>query len=321
MKLLVKVTLLGVFLLLMACHQSSKTKSMASKEMDKQPVERELKPRIIKVNGVNLHYVEKGKGNPVVFVHGAFGDYRTFHNQMGDFSHKYRAISYSRRYYHPNNIPIDSISDFSKVNIDDLASFIQSLSTVPVHLVGHSSGAWIALQTTIQHPELIKTLTLGEPPAFELLIGDPKRDSIMNIFQTDYQRAIKAYSQNEDKKGTKLFLEMATGDAHFFDNLPVFDQKIIMDNIAERKASLLAQSRKADPVPLHCSDIKNIRVPVLLVGGGESPGWVGYIMDKLEACIENKNRVILPNTTHGLEYQNPEAFNRAVLQFIGEHEK
>jgi len=55
------------------------------------------------------------------------------------------------------------------------------------------------------------------------------------------------------------------------------------------------------------------------VEGEYSPEWLLYVKEKLEACLQNKERVRLPNTTHGLEYENPEAFNKTVLQFLGKH--
>ena len=56
---------------------------------------------IIETNGAILEYIEKGQGNPVVFVHGSLNDLRSWSLQMGPFSKQYRAIAYSRRYHYP----------------------------------------------------------------------------------------------------------------------------------------------------------------------------------------------------------------------------
>src|SRR5687767_10126690 len=42
------------------------------------------------VNGDSLHYIDIGKGDPVVFVHGALGDYRTWGAQMDTFARNHR---------------------------------------------------------------------------------------------------------------------------------------------------------------------------------------------------------------------------------------
>ena len=39
----------------------------------------------------------------------------------------------------------------------------------------------------------------------------------------------------------------------------------------------------------------------------------------LNRCLSNKEIAILPNTSHGLEYENPAEFNKIVLGFIDKH--
>jgi len=41
--------------------------------------------------------VERGTGEPVVFVHGSASDYRTWHSQLDELGQRYRTIAYSRR--------------------------------------------------------------------------------------------------------------------------------------------------------------------------------------------------------------------------------
>src|SRR5260370_34755744 len=54
-------------------------------------------------NGITLHYVDQGKGVPVIFVHGSLSDGGYWADQVGEFAKHYRAISYSRRYNYPNS--------------------------------------------------------------------------------------------------------------------------------------------------------------------------------------------------------------------------
>src|SRR5262245_41502311 len=54
-------------------------------------------------DGIELSYVERGKGVPIVFVHGTLGDYSTSEGQLVVFGEKYRALAYSRRYNYPNS--------------------------------------------------------------------------------------------------------------------------------------------------------------------------------------------------------------------------
>src|SRR5262245_12953842 len=94
------------------------------------------------VNGDSLHYIDIGKGDPVVFVHGTLDDYRVWQMEMDTFAKNHRVIAYSRRYAYPNKQVINDSADYSvSIHAKDLAEFIRSLNLGPVHLVGHSYGA------------------------------------------------------------------------------------------------------------------------------------------------------------------------------------
>jgi pimeloyl-ACP methyl ester carboxylesterase len=286
-----------------------------------QPTMQNRSSESIQVNGTELHYIEEGKGRPVVFVHGSFGDYRTWHYQMEPFSGNYRAISYSRRYYYPNAPSTPSSMHSSRLDADDLAAFIQALHAGPVHLVGHSVGAYIALVVAIKHPGLVKDLVLGEPPVWELIAGDSLGQALMKKAMADaFVPAVKAFKNNEDKKAAGIFLDGVVGKERFIQNLPPVDRKIMTDEIATEKNIFLSEGDPEYQPPFTEADIRDMTIPVLLVSGADTPRWLAHLTDRLEMYLQNKERVILPNTSHGLEFTSPEAFNKAVLEFIDRQE-
>jgi hypothetical protein len=60
--------------------------------------------KIVVRDGVELHYEERGRGTPVIFVHGSLSDGSYWHDQLAPFAEAgFRAIAYSRRYNFPNN--------------------------------------------------------------------------------------------------------------------------------------------------------------------------------------------------------------------------
>src|SRR5262249_33744691 len=114
-------------------------------------------------DGVELNYVEQGKGLPVVFVHGTLGDYSVWEGQVGSFAANYRSLAYSRRYNYPNVNKL-APNHSAVVEAEDLASLIEQLHLGKVHVIGHSYGAYAALFLALKHPDLVRTLTLAEPP-------------------------------------------------------------------------------------------------------------------------------------------------------------
>jgi pimeloyl-ACP methyl ester carboxylesterase len=109
----------------------------------------------VRVNGVELHYIEKGTGVPVIFVHGGLEDYRAWGDQVEAFSSRYHAVAYSRRYSFPN-LGAAFADDYSAiVDAEDLAALIRRLKLAPAHVIGYSYGAYAALFLAPRHPELV----------------------------------------------------------------------------------------------------------------------------------------------------------------------
>jgi len=97
------------------------------------------------INGTTLAYREEGQGEPVVFVHGAVSDLRTWKPQLPEIGRLYRAIAYSRRYHRPNKALEPGARDPWEPHADDLAAFLREIGASPAHLVGNSQGAYISL--------------------------------------------------------------------------------------------------------------------------------------------------------------------------------
>lgn len=299
------ISFLLLLLYLCACNNNNTGITAENKSQTNPEV------KSVFINGDSLHYIDMGKGEPVVLVHGALGDYRTWRAQVDSFAKHYRVIAYSRRYAYPNQkTEIDSSKHSFASHAKDLAEFLKKLNLEPAHLVGHSSGAYITLITAIDHPELVRSLTLGEPPVMSLL--PPPTPNDVNPFA----KAVEAFVNNEEEKGVSYFLEVAMDDSSYFSSLPKSDREIMMMNTQEARAN----STLENIMPLTtCDDLKKINCPVLLLGGDKSPPFLPLIINKMEPCLRNKEKATLPNTSHGLEYENPSEFNKVVLGFIDKH--
>jgi non-heme chloroperoxidase len=127
----------------------------------------------VEVNGSALEYTESGSGTPLVLVHGSVNDQRTWESQMAALSTRYHVIAYSRRYHHPNPWVGDGSDYAVSVHAEDLTALVRALGIAPAHVVGSSYGAYTALVAGLHHPDLVRTLVLGEPPAVPLLISNP----------------------------------------------------------------------------------------------------------------------------------------------------
>jgi pimeloyl-ACP methyl ester carboxylesterase len=304
--LLNHIVLVSVAAIFLASPSFAQQKGASSSEMQTKEV---------RVDGLALHYIERGQGTPVVLVHGTLEDYRTWDGQLEAFSKGYQLISYSRRYHYPNEWPKDA-TDFSvTLHARDLVAFIKALNLPPVHLIGHSYGAFIAFLVARDHPEAIRSLTLGEPPLMPLLKATPEGDALLAAAITRSIATSEAFKQGNDEEGVRRFANGVLGEGSY-EKLPPPVQKRLMDNVQELKGE--TSSRDLFP-PTTCEDVQKVKAPTLLLDGEFSPKMFRVINDMLERCLQSVERATIPAASHQMEVGNSQAFNEKVLAFIAKH--
>lgn len=105
-----------------------------------------------------------GEGAPVVFIHGLFvGNLATWYfSAAPKLSQSHHVLLYDLR-GHGKSPRTQSGYDLDTMT-RDLESLVESFSTEPLTLVGHSYGALIALNYALSHPERVNALVLVEAP-------------------------------------------------------------------------------------------------------------------------------------------------------------
>ncbi len=283
-----------------------------SKAIQIQPTTYELKP--IAINGDTLHYLDIGKGDPVVFVHGSIGDYRAWEAQIDTFATKYRVIAYSRRYAWPNPQPLSDTLDYSAAqHAKDLAQLVETLDLGPSHLVGHSWGGYTVLKMAIDHPKLVKSMVLGEPPASTLIAGSIEGDSLIEDFQNNVLNpAGEFFARQQKDSAVATFVAGVMGSKEVYGAVPDEVRKRWLMNTTESEGSLITDSW----TPVSVREVKKLKTPTLLLNGEHSPRLFGKIVDTLVTLLPNSELKILPKASHGLQGENPDEFNKMVLGFL-----
>ena len=158
---------------------------------------------------------------------------------------------------------------------------------------------------------------LGEPPVAPLLQNVAGGDTVMNNFiKTSIAPAADAFRSGNNEKGVSVFIGGVVGDSSFFSKMPHEAQAMVMSNVLELRGIALAKNIFP---PISCDELKKIKTPVLVMTGEKTHSFFSVINEELSKCLTNKEKVILPNATHGLEMENPVDFNRIVLEFIDKH--
>ena len=108
---------------------------------------------------ISLFYEERGRGEPLLLLHGNGESHAYFEHQLAYFSSRYRVIAPDTRGHgqSPRGRGEFSIRRFSS----DLYDFMRDLGIQSAHLLGFSDGGNIALTFALRHPDMVKSLILN----------------------------------------------------------------------------------------------------------------------------------------------------------------
>jgi non-heme chloroperoxidase len=257
-------------------------------------------------DGVELHYVERGKGVAVLFVHGSLADYSAWDAQLGPFAESYRAIAYSRRYNFPNTNKLRP-KHSAVVEAEDLAALVKKLDLGKVHLVGHSYGAYTALFLAVKHRELVRTLALAEPPV--VFAGDRVEDAKERLVK----RAREAFEKGDSEDAIRTIVNSSREG--MYDKIPEPFRKRLQRNALELEALVTSDNMYPG---LDREAVRGIAAPTLLLSGEKSQPSQKAIDDELERLLpeQGRQRIIVRDADHGMWFQQPEACRKAVLEFL-----
>jgi pimeloyl-ACP methyl ester carboxylesterase len=263
------------------------------------------------VNGTHLAYVEQGHGDTVVFVHGAFGDWRNWEGMRPAIAQKYRFVALSLRYHYPNEWIDDGKSYSLAQNVEDVASFIRALNVGKVHVVGNSMGSRIAAYLALKNPELLRSVVLGDP--FIIAPTSAEGKAAVAAFQRDAAASSAAAKAGDLGQSAILLYNAVLEEADAFQRAPAQAQQRILDNAA----SMGPYWRQPPAAAVTCEQFAALGVPVLVIMGEHSRAIFRHGGETLLRCLPGiAASAVLPDGRHNWFAEEPAAGSGAILQFL-----
>jgi len=234
--------------------------------------------------GRGLRYLESGgegsgEGPPVVFLHAGSGSSRMWEHQIPAFTGAgFRFIAYDRR--------------AEGAAIEDLEALAQHLVLDRFHLVGTAAGGIVAVDYALSFPQRLRSLVVA--------------NSIFGVQDEDYVKLSKGLRPSPQ-----------------FDALPPEVRELgpsyrATNPDGTRRWKELAQHVKAQPTHnrITFAALETIRTPTLLITGDADLYTPPPVLRLFAQRFPNCESVVIPECGHSAFWEQPDIFNRTVLDFI-----
>jgi pimeloyl-ACP methyl ester carboxylesterase len=255
-----------------------------------------------RVNGVRLYFEEHGRGEPMVLVHGSWGDHHNWDAVVPGLAASFRVVTYDRRGHSQSERP--ATQGRITEDAEDLAALIEHLGITPAHVVGNSGGGIVSLALATMHPELFRTLIVHEPPLFPLLAGKPGGTAVLDEVGRRIAAVVAKLEAGEDEAGARLFVETIAFGPGAWDQLPAETRKTFTFNAP----TFLDEIREKDGLMLDLNALRRFSAPALLSVGTTSAPFFPAVVGEVATALPHAARHTftgaghVPHITHPAEY-------------------
>ena len=263
-----------------------------------------------KVKGVKLAYAVHGVGTPLVLAHGYTASKEMWDDQIGPFSERYRVVVYDVRGHGESDAPAAADAGYTlDTFVDDQKALIDHLGIERAYVGGLSMGGTMTLSFGIAYPEMAKGLIVAGAGTGST---DPQRMAReAEQFATKIEREgmepwgaayaegpTRVQFRRKDRKGWEQFKRGVMGHS-------AAGSALTFRGVQGRRPSIYA----LEPA------LRRLQVPTLIVIGDEDDPCVepGIFMKR---TIGRSGLVVVPQTGHTVNLEEPDLFNRVVLDFM-----
>lgn len=252
------------------------------------------------VPGGRIYYEAAGQGDPVVLIHGGFGDRRMWDAQFSALARNYRVVRYDHRGFGRSSRPTAPYSA-----TQDLIALLDHLHITTANIVGNSMGGGIALDFALLHPDRVKKVVVVSSGANGYPYDEADFASMRAVFATGASSVDRAAAQwlkepmiavASSKPRTAALVRTMV-----FDNRAVFN----MEHWPWEDFTRTAWERLGE-----------LRMPVLFIVGDHDIPAVQRSAAIAVRKIRRAELVRIRNADHLPQMVDPDGFNRQLLRFL-----
>ena len=260
----------------------------------------------VDVDGLTINYDVQGEGETVLLIPYTSADHACYAFQLPAYTEHFRCIAIDLPGSGESSTPPGPYS--TEGYADQVASFLGAIGVEKAHIVGMSLGAAVAMHLAARHPGQVRSLSLHS-------CWDAT-DAYLSAVVEQWRTLASALPTVADVVIQGLFPwcftpEMYTERPEFVDSLVEF----VRGRPAQPADGFLAQ---LDAVVAHDASgaLSEIRAPTLITFGAHDLACSTRFAGRLQGGIAGSELVVFEHLSHAGMHEDPDAFNRATLDFL-----
>ena len=261
---------------------------------------------------VRIYYEEHGAGTPLVLAYGIGGNVKMWDVNVPGLARRHRLVLWEPRGHARSDSPEDPAKYSFRRWALDLKAVLDHLGLRRAHVGGLSLGAGIATRFALAFPGRVRSLVVtnsssasGLPLSWQNLV---MRARSIEITLTQGMDAMAEFAMAENPNVSERLALDPGAKAEFYEEY----RQLTPIGYANALRALLAMDHITDQLP-------RLRMPVLLIGGDRDPS-LGPMM-VIHRKIRGSKLVVLSPASHFANRDQPDAWNRLVLDFLARVEK
>ncbi len=227
----------------------------------------------------------------LLLVHGSVVNADLTWNAQKPLAGRFEIVAPNRRGFPPG-------PDVEHIDFEDEAVWLERFLEPGTHLVGHSYGGVISLLAAARHSELLRSLTVIEPPAFGVARGIPAADEFMARTEEHWTKGPR-----DPAEFLRSFLALVGSSIPPGD----FNPELLQG------ARMLMVERSPAEAEIPFGELAGAPFPKLVVSGGHSAAF-DAVCDVLEEQL-GAERAVLPGAGHSVQRLG-EPFNELLASFV-----
>ena len=228
-------------------------------------------------NGVRLHYEERGRGEPILCIHGAGSSALVWADAAEKLAGIGRVIAYDRRGCARSERPEPYERTSIAEQADDAAALLDALGATPALVIGRSYGGTIAIDLALRHPDRVRAVVGLEPD------GSREMAPAAAAWVDAFAERMRAVAGRDGVHALGEALITGVGGEETWRSFP--DE--VRGAFAGNGPAILAELAGEWWLPADAGTLATIAQPVLLVSAADSPPEFHEAPAALAAAIPN----------------------------------